>query len=121
MTVVVEYQNKYLSITKGAPDIIISRSENINQDKLLNINKKMGSSALCVLGLGIKEISQIPNNLETLEQNLHFIGLVGMIDPQREEVHAAIKLAKSAGVKTIMITGNQYHHRKSDSGEVAYP
>jgi Ca2+-transporting ATPase len=109
MSVVVNYQGRILSITKGAPDIIIKRSKNnVDKEKVLRVNEEMGSSALRVLGIGIRELKEVPAELEseTLETDLQFIGLVGMIDPARKEVKEAIRIAKKAGIKTIMITGD---------------
>ncbi|MDD3171246.1 MAG: calcium-translocating P-type ATPase, PMCA-type [Bacilli bacterium] len=111
MTVIVRYNDKILSITKGAPDVIINRSkENFNKQQALEANQKMASEALRVLAVAIKYLENIPledeMNSETLENNLEFIGLVGMIDPSRPEVKEAIKVATGAGIRTIMITGD---------------
>jgi len=109
MTVIVNYNGKLLSITKGAPDIILQRSnDNVNKKEVLDINKEMATKALRVLGVGIKYLSEVPDTLtsEDLENDLEFVGLVGMIDPARAEVKDAIKKAKSAGIRTIMITGD---------------
>ncbi len=108
MTVVCEMDNKYISITKGAPDRIyqccISNDE-IEKAKLAN--QEMAYEALRVLGLGIKIYDTLPTNLdESLEKDLNFIGLVGMIDPAREEVKESIRLAQQAGIKVVMITGD---------------
>lgn len=65
----------------------------------------MAENALRVLGLGIKYFDKIPQP-EELERDLNFVGLVGMIDPARQEVKEAIKIAKQAGIKTVMITGD---------------
>lgn len=108
MSVIVNYKGKLLSITKGAPDVVLSRSVNVNKKEFLNINEKLGEKALRVLGLGIKVLDKIPIDItsEDLESGLTFIGLVGMIDPSRPEVKNAIKVAKDAGIRTIMITGD---------------
>lgn len=108
MTVIVKMNGKYLQITKGAPDIIIKNS--INFDKLshvLDVNNNMAVRALRVLGLGIRIYDNMPKVVdESIENNLEFIGLVGMIDPSRPEVKDAIYEAKKAGIRTIMITGD---------------
>ena len=108
MTVIVKMNGKYLQITKGAPDIIIKNS--INFDKLshvLDVNNNMAVRALRVLGLGIRIYDNMPKVVdESIEKNLEFIGLVGMIDPSRPEVKDAIYEAKKAGIRTIMITGD---------------
>ncbi|UWD33971.1 cation-translocating P-type ATPase [Mesomycoplasma molare] len=107
MTVFIKYNNRIFSITKGAPDSIFRISRNYNQD-FENYNLKFSSKALRVLALAIKEWDNIPENLnsENIENNLTLIGLIGMIDPPREEVKTSIEIAKKAGIKTVMITGD---------------
>ena len=107
MTVVYEYQGKFITITKGAPDVVINRS--LNKDEVYHdVNNDMASDALRVLAVAYKEYDTLPENISSdeLEKDLNFVGLVGMIDPPRPEVKEAIKLAKGAGVRTIMITGD---------------
>lgn len=111
MTVIIKYNGKILSITKGAPDIVVSNSkDNFDKEKVLETNNLMASSALRVLAVAIKELDSLPkeNNItsEFLEKDLDFVGLVGMIDPARTEVKDAIKVATKAGIRTIMITGD---------------
>lgn len=107
MSVLIEDGNRYLQITKGAPDIVLKRSLSTNEQikEITKANDQMADDALRVLGLGIRYYDEIPSELE--ENNLTFIGLVGMIDPPRTEVKAAILKAKQAGLVTIMITGDQ--------------
>ena len=107
MSTVVEMNGKYLAITKGAPDIVISRSVN-NEDllnKALEVNNEMATNAIRVLALAIKWFDAMPD-ADQLEQNMEFIGLIGMIDPAREEVKDAIAIATQAGISTVMITGD---------------
>lgn len=108
MTVIVDYKGKIIQITKGAPDIIVKRSKKVNKEQALKANENMAVNALRVLGVGIKELSKVPTVLESdeIEVDLTFVGLVGMIDPARSEVKDAIRLAKHAGIKTVMITGD---------------
>lgn len=110
MTVVLNYEGKKLVITKGAPDVILSHSINspIEKNKALDANDKMARDALRVLGVAYKIVDDISNdfNNSEIEQNLNFLGLVGMIDPARPEVKESIALASKAGIKTIMITGD---------------
>ncbi len=107
MTTVIKVNDKFISITKGAPDRVINMSVNSKDelDKALLANKEMAESALRVLALGIQEFDTLPS-LEMLEKDLKFIGLVGMIDPARPEVKDAIQIATKAGIKTVMITGD---------------
>ncbi len=104
MTVVVKINGKYLCITKGAPDQIFKICNNETKDAVER-NQYMASHALRVLALGIKEVDE-NTKTEDLEKDLTFVGLVGMIDPERDEVKDSIALAKQAGIKTIMITGD---------------
>lgn len=119
MTTIHKCGNKYLIITKGAPDVLISKctnyidnnSESIlsssKKSELLGINDKMASGALRVLGVAIRyttSLSQI--NDKNIENNLTFVGLIGMMDPPRDGVVEAIRTCKTAGVKIVMITGD---------------
>ncbi|MDO5523570.1 MAG: calcium-translocating P-type ATPase, PMCA-type [Bacteroidia bacterium] len=80
--------------------------EDINT--IRNENDRMAKSALRVLAAAYKDIDELPSevNAETLENNLVFIGMLGMIDPARPEVIEAVKKCKTAGIRPIMITGD---------------
>lgn len=107
MTVVIKENDKYISITKGAPDVLLKRLvDNSKFEEVTTAINDMSSRALRVLALGIKVFDAMPKIDEDLEKDLNFVGLVGMIDPPRPEVMDAIKVAKRAGVRTIMITGD---------------
>lgn len=101
MSVVVSIDGKKMVITKGAPDGLFSICDG-NLEDAKEQNAEMASRALRVLALGIKEWKEG----EELESHLQFVGLVGMIDPEREEVKPSIALAKKAGIHTVMITGD---------------
>jgi Ca2+-transporting ATPase len=105
---------------KGAPEVVLERCthvfENGKEKKLtdtkrkeiLENNEKLASDALRVLGMAFKKVPKTLKefNEETLENNLVFIGLEGMIDPPREEAVEANKKCEEAGIKTVMITGD---------------
>ena len=111
---------KYLVATKGAPDMLLDRVTNIekhgevsaftedDRTTLMKLNKEMATQALRVLAMAYKVIDTLPETVDTdsIEHDLIFAGLVGMIDPERKEAAAAIKVAQSAGIRTIMITGD---------------
>ncbi len=98
---------KYV-IVKGAVDMMESRCVNGDFKKAKEMNDLMSSSALRVLAVGYKVIDEVPEELTSLEleNGLTFMGLVGMIDPPRPEAKAAVAVAKEAGIKPIMITGD---------------
>jgi Ca2+-transporting ATPase len=125
MTVIVKIDNQLISITKGAPDVIISKGTiDTNQDKdkamsnFIKVNNQLADNALRVLGLGIKYLDSIPEDLSTLEDNLLIQGMVGMIDPPRSEVKSAIEEAKKAGIKTVMITGDYISTAKAIASQL---
>ena len=111
---------KYLVATKGAPDMLLDRVTKIekhgevsvftedDRTTLMKLNKEMATQALRVLAMAYKVIDTLPEIVDTdsIEYDLIFAGLVGMIDPERKEAAAAIKVAQSAGIRTIMITGD---------------
>jgi len=106
MTTVIKVGKKYLAITKGAPDVIFSRSTNKQDvEGAIKANQDMADNALRVLALATKEFNSLPR-AEDLEQDMHYEALVGMIDPERIEVKDSIMLASKAGIRTIMITGD---------------
>lgn len=121
MTVVLDYDGKYLVITKGAPDIIMAHCHNQEKsEKMAIANDTMADKALRVLGIGYKIVDTLPSELtsENTECDLEFLGLVGMIDPARPEVKEAIALATRAGIRTIMITGDHVTTAKAIAKEL---
>ncbi len=107
MTTVIEKNGSYLAITKGAFDIIIERSINSieEKNKAKRANEHLAKDALRVLALGIQSFREKPS-LAMLEKKMEFKGLVGMMDPARPEVKEAIETAKTAGIRTVMVTGD---------------
>ncbi len=99
---------KKVVIVKGAFDMMASRCKSGNIEAAREMTDKMSSDALRVLAVGYKEIDNIPDTLtsESLESDLVFMGLVGMIDPPRPEAKEAVSLCRRAGIKPIMITGD---------------
>ena len=106
MSVFVRDGEKILQITKGAPDIILSRCLNSSAEAS-QINEQMASQALRVLAVAIKHHDQMPESVDISQEiDMEFVGLVGMIDPPRLEVKDAIAKAQEGGIRTIMITGD---------------
>ena len=120
MTTVNEENGKYIVYTKGGVDELLKKCHSylfkgeIKQDldnyavTIREHNEGMAKEALRVLACGYKEIDHIPTNeeMENIESDLTFIGMVGMIDPPREEAKKAVEKCKTAGIKTVMITGD---------------
>ncbi|MBR7101825.1 MAG: calcium-translocating P-type ATPase, PMCA-type [Clostridia bacterium] len=119
MSTVCADKNGYVQYTKGAPDEVLKRCNRIytengvreltdsDRAEILSLNKNMADRALRVLCGAYKEYAEIPEEkAESMECDLVYIGLVGMIDPIREEVKAAIEQCHTAGVRVVMITGD---------------
>lgn len=120
MTTIHRIGNKYRIITKGAPDVLLKKCNKYfgdNQISSLNIsylkiierqNEIMANQALRVIAVGYKDVDTLPSKMESnyIENDLIFVGLIGMIDPPREGVKEAISICKRAGIKTVMITGD---------------
>jgi len=120
MTTIHPWDGKYVAYVKGAPDVLISRSKYIfkanqvqplTQDDIEEIskaNKAMASHALRVLALAYRPLDELPEEptSEEIENELIFVGLIGMIDPPRPEAIEAIKTCKRAGIRPVMITGD---------------
>ena len=108
MSVIVKDGDHYVSITKGGPDVILNRCRDVDSDQAMTANDEMAKDALRVLAVAVKTYDTIPTNItvEEIENDMDFIGFVGMIDPARPEAKEAIRVAKHAGVRTIMITGD---------------
>ena len=69
-------------------------------------NKKMAESALRVLAMAYRPTDEVSSEMGTVEKDLIFVGITGMIDPEREEVIGAIQECRNAGIRTVMITGD---------------
>ena len=120
MTTVHQKGDKYIVYTKGGVDELLKRcksyliegkTKNDLEDYKYIIeknNEQMAKDALRVLAMAYKEIDHKPTKqeMQTIENNLIFIGMVGMIDPPRQEAKIAVEKCKTAGIKTVMITGD---------------
>lgn len=110
----------FISFTKGAPDVILSLCSHIyvdgeiraltgaEREKLLDVNASMGEDALRVLAVAFRLWDELPRIIapDSVEKELVFVGFAGMIDPPRAEVKDAVAVAKRAGIRPIMVTGD---------------
>ena len=111
-------ENKFVVYTKGGVDELLEKcskyqingeiKENIEEPKkdIDEANNKLAEKALRVLAMAYKELDHMPKEGEKIENNLIYVGMVGMIDPPREEAKLAVEKCKTAGIKTVMITGD---------------
>lgn len=110
----------FIAFVKGAPDVVLDlctrRIESGRETELtpesrariLEQNRDMAQNALRVLAIAYQPLAEIPAEMapETVERDLVFVGLLGMIDPPRPEVVEALKVARGAGLRSIMVTGD---------------
>lgn len=108
MTSIHRINGKNIAIVKGAFDSLAPRCCKGNLEKARMINDQMSEKALRVLAVAYREIDMIPEQptSEEIEQDLIFMGLVGMIDPPRKEAKIAVETCRKAGIKPVMITGD---------------
>lgn len=120
MSTVHNIEGKTVQFTKGAPDEILKRCEfflengskmpmtSEKREEILAKNKSFADEALRVLAASYREYQNVPEDTspESLEKEMVFIGLTGMIDPVRPEAVEAIKMCKRAGIRPVMITGD---------------
>ncbi len=111
MTTVHKNGNEFYVYTKGGLDEILSicSKDSIDTEKrqnILKINESMASGALRVLAFACKRMDSMPEDLKTLESELQFMGIVGMIDPPRQEAKDAVEKCHEAGIIPVMITGD---------------
>lgn len=131
MTTIHKIGSKYRIITKGAPDVLIKRCSQYYQsgriepifskrDALQEQNQMMAEDALRVIAIAYKDVEKLPReiNSEKIENELTFVGLIGMIDPPREGVKEAVKTCRKAGIKTVMITGDHLQTAKAIAKEL---
>ena len=130
MTTVHKLESGYRSITKGAPDVMINKCDRIYRNgkierlseeekrKIQNQNTQLADDALRVIAVGYRDFEFMRKDVTNLEENLIFVGLIGMIDPPREGVKEAVRTCKKAGIKTVMITGDHIATAKAIAKEL---
>jgi Ca2+-transporting ATPase len=120
MTIIRRKNNQLIAFVKGAPDVLLERCRDIagnglvrtitdvDKQHILKVNSDFANDAMRVLGFTYRNIEDARGRYEAeqIEKDLTFIGLMAMIDPPRPEVKLAIEQCRTAGIRTVMITGD---------------
>ncbi len=112
-----DFPTNFVSFTKGAIETLIENIDNIITDdglkpvdikEILRISDKMAADGLRVLGIAMRQWDLLPDDISpgNVETGLTILGLIGMMDPPREEAKEAVRLCRTAGIKPVMITGD---------------
>jgi Ca2+-transporting ATPase len=132
MTVVVEEAGGHTAYTKGAPETVLERCDRVLVDgdvqaltdekrgELRDTNETFAGEALRVLGFARKDVADPDADAADLEQELVFLGLQGMIDPPREEVDGAVSDCRDAGIRVIMVTGDNLETARAIGAEIGF-
>jgi Ca2+-transporting ATPase len=119
MTIIRQKGNGFIAFVKGAPDILLSNCTHIEEEQVvpfdqqkrelvMQANSGLADKAMRILAVAYREYESLPNSLDAadIEKELTFLGLVAMIDPPRPEVKLAMQECRSAGIRSVMITGD---------------
>ncbi len=120
MTIIRQHGNRYTAVVKGAPDILLSNCTSLEEngeksplnqgskELILQANAGLADKAMRVLAVAYRDFDTLPGNQDAaeIERDLTFLGLVAMIDPPRPEVKLAMQDCRSAGIRSVMITGD---------------
>ena len=108
-------EGKPFAIVRGAPDIILQRCINADNELITKAYEEMCSKGMRVLGISYKILDNIPSNAssELLENDLQFLGLLGLTDRERKGTSGEIALCRKAGISTVMFTGDHINTASS--------
>jgi Ca2+-transporting ATPase len=123
---------QHVAFVKGAPDVLLDLCSHLQESgqpvalsdakrrDILDQNRDLASNALRVLGVAYRPLPGVPETCtpETIEKDLTFVGLLGMIDPARPEVVEAVRVANGAGLKSVMVTGDHKETAEAIAKEI---
>lgn len=108
MTTINIINERPFAIAKGAPEVLVNKCKNCNSEEILKLNDELAKDALRMLCIAIKPLDSIPANptSQDIECDMTFVGLIGLIDPPRDDAYEAVEICDKAGIRTVMITGD---------------
>jgi Ca2+-transporting ATPase len=132
MTVVVDEDDSPRAYVKGAPEVVLERCDRVleggeareltdeKREEILAKNAEFAESALRVLGFATREVDDPEADEDELEGDLVFLGLQGMIDPPRDEVGGAVADCRDAGIRVVMVTGDNVETAKAVGEQIGF-
>lgn len=108
MTTINMINERPFAVSKGAPEVLAKKCKNCNIEAILEQNEQMASDALRIVCIAIKPLDTLPANPtpQEIECDMTFVGLIGLIDPPRDDAYEAVEICDKAGIRTVMITGD---------------
>lgn len=115
MSIITMMSKHPVAIIKGAPEQVLPHCSNINTEEVIKLNDELASEGLRIVSIAMRALDEIPANptAEQIENDLVFVGLVALDDPPRDGVVEDIAACYSAGINTIMITGDNLNTAKT--------
>lgn len=115
MTVITMINERPFAIVKGAPETVVPKCIGCDQEAILKLNQELADDALRIVAIALKPLNNLPANptAEEIECDLAFAGLIGLSDPPRDGVVEEIAACNKAGIKTVMITGDNLNTAKA--------
>lgn len=108
MTTINMINERPFAVSKGAPEVLVNKCKNCNIEEILKVNEQMASEALRIVCIAIKPLDSLTANptSQEIECDMTFVGLIGLIDPPRDDAYEAVEICDKAGIRTVMITGD---------------
>lgn len=113
----------FVAYTKGAPEVVLERTalDEAERSQILHVVRSLASDGLRTLAVAERHFDSAPSDLAAVEFDLAFLGIVGLADPPRAEVPAAIRTAHDAGIRVIMVTGDHQVTASAIAREIGLP
>ncbi len=120
MSVITMINERPFAIVKGAPEMLIPKCVNCNQEQILSLNQSLAEDAYRIVCIAMKPLDEIPANpqADEIEQNLTFAGLLILSEPIRNSVIGEIEICNKAKIKTVMVTGDNLYTAKAIASKI---
>lgn len=108
MTTIYKAGDRYIAVVKGAPEVVVSRCPEADRRSVISHSGRMAKKAMRVIAVAVRELDgdYKTMSMNAVESSLKLVGLIGMTAPAYEDTLKSVKRCKSAGIKTVMVTGD---------------